>query len=76
MLKIQLKVNNDEFASYLDILCSYIFLLVEWSEQLNYGAECRRKVVSSRLGFAMRRPKNSLMPAVNGYPLLKAKAEK
>ena len=27
---------------------------VEWLEQLDYGAESRRKVMSSRLGFAMR----------------------
>ena len=34
--------------------------VVEWFEQLDYGAESRRKVVSSRLGFAMRRLENSL----------------
>ena len=28
--------------------------VVEWLEQLDYGAESRRKVVSSRMGFAMR----------------------
>ena len=43
----------------------YIFFLekcvvVEWLERLDYGAENRRKVVSSRLGFAMRRQENSL----------------
>ena len=27
--------------------------MVEWLEQLDYGAESRRKVVSSRLGFAI-----------------------
>ena len=34
--------------------------VVEWLEQLEYGAESRRKVVSSRLGFAMRQLENSL----------------
>ena len=28
--------------------------VVEWLEQLNYGAESRRKVMISRLGFAMQ----------------------
>ena len=32
--------------------------MVEWLERLNYGAESRRKVESSRLGFAMRRLEN------------------
>ena len=50
----------------------YIFFLekcvvVEWFERLDYGAESRRKVVSLRLGFAMRRLENSVNPAVNGY---------
>ena len=40
--------------------------MVEWLERLDYGAESRRKVVSSRLGFAMRRLKNSVNPAVHG----------
>ena len=34
--------------------------MVEWLERLDYGAESRRKVVSSRLDFAMRRLENSL----------------
>ena len=40
----------------------------EWLERLDYRAESRRKVVSSRLGFAMRRLKKSLTvnPAVKG----------
>ena len=42
--------------------------VVEWVEQLDYGAESRRKVVSSRLGFAMRRLENSVDPMSNGYP--------
>ena len=33
---------------------------VEWLERLGYGAEKRRKVVSSRLGFAIRRLESSL----------------
>ena len=33
---------------------------VEWLERLSYGAEGRRKVVSLRLGFAIRRLENSL----------------
>ena len=42
-------------------------VVVEWLERLDYGAESRRKVVSSRLGSAMRRLENSVNPAVNGY---------
>ena len=34
--------------------------VIEWLEQLDYVAESRPKVVSSRLGFAMRRLENSL----------------
>ena len=34
--------------------------MVEWLERLDYGAESRRKVVSSRLDFAIRRLENSL----------------
>ena len=34
--------------------------MVEWLEQLDYGAESRRKVVSSRLGFAIWRLEISL----------------
>ena len=34
--------------------------MVEWLEQLAYGAECHCKVVNSRHGFAMRPMKNSL----------------
>ena len=41
--------------------------MVEWWERLGYGAESRCKIVSSRLGFAMRRLENSINPAVNGY---------
>ena len=41
--------------------------MVEWSERLDFGAERHRKVVSSRLGFAMWRLENSVKPAVNGY---------
>ena len=33
--------------------------MVEWLEQLDYGAESHHKIVSSRLGFAMRRLENS-----------------
>ena len=35
-------------------------VVVEWLERLDYDAESRRKVVSSRLGFAMRRLQNCL----------------
>ena len=42
-------------------------VVVEWLELLDYGAEGRRKVVSSRLGFAMQRLENSVNPAVNRY---------
>ena len=34
--------------------------MVEWLKQHDYGAESRRNFVSLRLGFAMRRLKNSL----------------
>ena len=34
--------------------------MVEWLERLDYGAESRREVVSSRLGFAMRQLEHSL----------------
>ena len=52
--------------------------MVEWLEWLDYGAEGRRKVVSSRLGFAMRRLENSVNPAEMGtfFELGKAKAAK
>ena len=32
--------------------------VVEWLECLSYGAESRRNVVSSKLGFAMRQLEN------------------
>ena len=52
----------------------------EWLEQLDYGAGSRRKVVISRLGFAMRRLENSLCPPSSKWvPLFefgKAKAAK
>ena len=42
--------------------------MVEWSEQLGYGAESRRKVVSLRLGFPCDDWKTLCVnPAVNGY---------
>ena len=41
--------------------------MVEWSKRLGYGAESRRKVIGSRLGFAMRRLGDSVNPAANGY---------
>ena len=34
--------------------------MVEWLQRLNYSAESSCKVVSSRLGFAIRLLKNSL----------------
>ena len=40
--------------------------VVEWLERRGYGAESRRKVVSSRLGFAIRLLENFVSPAVNG----------
>ena len=40
--------------------------MVKWLERLDYGAESRHKVVSSRLGFAMLQLENSVNPAVNG----------
>ena len=36
--------------------------VVEWLEQLDHDVESRRKIVSSRLGFTMRRLENSLCP--------------
>ena len=41
--------------------------VVEWLGRLDYGAESRRRVVSSRLGFAIRRLENSVNQALNGY---------
>ena len=35
-------------------------VVVEWLERCGYGAENRRKNVSSRLGFAIRLPENFL----------------
>ena len=36
-------------------------------EPLGNGTESRRKVVSARLGFAIRSVENSVNPTVNGY---------
>ena len=49
--------------------------MVEW---LDYGAKSHRKVVSSRLGFTMRKLENYVNPAVNGtfFELGKTKAAK
>ena len=44
--------------------------MVDWLERLDYGAESRRKVVSSRLGFAIRRLENSLcQPSSQWVPI-------
>ena len=43
--------------------------VVKWLERLAYGAESRRKVVPSRLGFVMRRLENSVSSIVSGYLL-------
>ena len=52
--------------------------MVELLERLSYCAESRRKVVSTRLGFAMQRMENSVFPAVNCtfFELWKDKATK
>ena len=43
----------------------------EWLERLGYDAECRRKVVSSRLDFVMRRLENSrCQPSSKWVPFL------
>ena len=49
--------------------CLNKICLAEWLERLDYSSESHHKVVSSRLGFTMRRLENSLSvnPAVNGY---------
>lgn len=39
--------------------------MVQWLERHGYGAECRRKVVNSRLGITMLIL--STQHAVNGY---------
>ena len=45
--------------------------MVEWLARLAYGAESRRKVVSSRLGFAMRRLENSFcLPSSKWVPFI------
>ena len=41
--------------------------VVEWLERLGYGAESRRKVVNSRLGFAIRLLENSLCQPSNKW---------
>ena len=42
--------------------------VVEWLERLGFGAESCRKVVSSRLGFAMRQLENFLSAQpLHGY---------
>ena len=42
--------------------------MVEWLERFDYGAESRRKVVSTRQGFAIDDWKTLFVnPAVNGY---------
>ena len=42
-------------------------IIVKWLEWLSYGLENRCNVVSSRLGFAVRRLENSVSAAINGY---------
>ena len=45
--------------------------MVKWLERLDYGAESRHKVVSSRLGFAMQQLENSLcQPTSEWVPFL------
>ena len=44
----------------------YRSALIEWLEQLGYGAESRWNVVSLRLDLAVRRLENSVNPAVMG----------
>ena len=56
-------------------------IVVEWLERFTYGAESRRKVVSSRLGFTMWQLENSLCQLSNKwvpffFELGKAKAAK
>ena len=50
------------FICLLLLLSVYLLggAVVEWLERPGYGAESRRKVVTSRLGFAMRRLEISL----------------
>ena len=53
--------------------------MVKWLERFDYDAESRRKVMSLRLGFAMRRLENSLCQlssSVSFFELGKAKAAK
>ena len=40
-------------GNFMHLPCTF-YILVEWLERLGYGAESRRKVVSSRLRFAVR----------------------
>ena len=69
-------------APYYNSFLSQVPLVVvaEWYEPLGYDVESRRKVVSSRLVFAMRRLENSFcQPSskwVSFFELGKAKAVK
>ena len=46
-------------------------VVVGWLDRLDYGAENRRKVVSSSLGFAMRRLEHSLcQPSSKRVPFM------
>ena len=48
-------VRNQNHFSWLLLIsmCCQRGAVVDWLERLNYGAESRQKVVSSRLGFAI-----------------------
>ena len=55
--------TEDLIVHFVLALCLQLLLsrfIVEWLQRLGYGAEGRRKVVSSRLGFAIQRLENSL----------------
>ena len=44
-----------ELSHFWQLYCTIRVAVVEWLEWLGYGAESRRKVMSSRLGFAVQR---------------------
>ena len=55
-----LRGSNRHYFGFGPVTIAKIGAVVEWLEQLGYGAVIYRKVVRSNPGFAIRRLKNSL----------------
>ena len=60
LLPFRVGVNSNR-NNLLPLVAFQIGAMVKWSEQLDYGAESHRKVVTSRLGFTVQRLENSLL---------------